>query len=88
MSTKENRKEKAALAATSAAHSSKIVDSSQASVQYRHNFLKYHAYLNRLKAIHMGDIPEPTGEYFGDGVPRTAGGYPFEPLNWGGVMQV
>ena len=87
MSASMNKNKKAALAATSAACSSKIVDSSQASAQYRRDFLRYHAYLNRLRAIHMGDIPEPDGSFYGDGIPRTAGGYEFTPLDWGKVMQ-
>lgn len=86
MNMKENNK--AVLAATNTANSSRSHVDSQADSDFIRNFWRYQNYLNRLRAIHMGDIPEPTGEFHGDGIPRTAGGYPFKPLDWGGVMQV
>ena len=31
----------------------------------------------------VNDVIVDLGEFWGDGVPRTAGGVPFEPLDWG-----
>lgn len=49
---------------------------------------EYYRYLNYLRDIHMGLLPQPNGFYWGDGIPRTAGGYPYEPLKWNGVILI
>ena len=83
-------KETAAPVAAGAASSSRsnTHEDSQAKNEFIQNFWGYQNYLNRLRAIHMGDIPEPDGSFYGDGIPRTVGGYPFEPLNWGGLLRI
>ena len=36
----------------------------------------------------ISDVIVDRGEYLGDGVPRTAGGHPYEPLSWGSRLKV
>lgn len=44
-------------------------------------------YLNRRReyndAVLLDGAPELDGGYWGDGIPRTAGGFEYEPLSWG-----
>lgn len=53
--------------------------------------LDFHRFLNagqRLRdAVRLGEAREPDGSYDGDGIPRTAGGHPYEPLEWGEVRR-
>ena len=53
--------------------------------------LDFHRFLNagqRLRdAVRLGKAREPDGSYDGDGIPRTAGGHPYEPLEWGEVRR-
>lgn len=53
---------------------------------------RFYDYLNRRREydeyVYVDGLPEDRGEYTGDGIPRTAGGFPFEPLEWGEVMQI
>lgn len=51
------------------------------------DLVAYYRYLRRLRqaqADALGGI-ESRGEYWGDGVPRTVSGKPYEPLEWKGV---
>lgn len=51
------------------------------------DLVAYYRYLHRLRQAQsdaLGGI-ESRGEYWGDGVPRTVSGKPYEPLEWKGV---
>ena len=37
----------------------------------------------RCRPATLNDVIVDRGEFWGDGVPRTFGGHPFEPLDWG-----
>lgn len=53
---------------------------------------RFYDYLNRRReydeSVYVDGQAECRGEYAGDGIPRTAGGFPFEPLDWGKVIQI
>ncbi len=40
----------------------------------------------RAEFFKANDVRPERGEFVGDGVPRTFGGQPFEPLSWGHVL--
>lgn len=39
------------------------------------------------EAVLLDGAPELDGSYTGDGIPRTVGGQPYEPLEWGEVRR-
>ena len=47
----------------------------------------YYRYLRRMRQAQSDALEgiESHGEYWGDGVPRTVSGKPYEPLEWKGV---